>query len=45
MARRFQALQELLADSRPTALAAPYDTYPAPLEVIVEPETELPTLA
>jgi predicted GIY-YIG superfamily endonuclease len=45
LARRFQALQELLADSRPTALAAPYETYPTPLEVVIAPETELPTLA
>ncbi len=42
--RRFLALQELLADSRPTALAAPYDTYPTPLEVILEKGVELPTL-
>lgn len=44
LARRFQALQELLADSRPTALAAPYDTYPSPLEVVMEPGTEIPIL-
>lgn len=42
--RRFLALQELLADSRPTSLAAPYDTYPAPLEVIIEEGTEVPQL-
>ena len=43
--RRFQALQELLADSRPTALAAAYDTYPTPLEVVIEEGTEVPVLS
>ncbi len=45
LARRFQALQELLADSRPTAKADPYTSYPTPLEVVMEAETEVPTLA
>ena len=44
LTRRFHALQELLADSRPTSLAVPYEFYPTPLEVVVEPGTEVPTL-
>lgn len=42
--RRFRALQELLADSRSTSLAVPYEDYPAPLEVIMERPEEVPVL-
>lgn len=42
--RRLRALQELLSDARPTALAASYDTYPTPLEVVWETEGEIPIL-
>ena len=44
LTRRFKALQELLADSRPTSLAVPYSEYPTPLEVILEEGTEMPQL-
>lgn len=44
LTRRLRALQELLADSRPTAEAALYETYSTPLEVIWEAEGEMPTL-
>ncbi len=38
--RRLRALQELLAEDRPTSQAAEYSTYPSPLEVVMElPET------
>lgn len=42
--RRTAALQELLAEERPTSLAAPYSSYPTPLEVMWESEQEIPSL-
>lgn len=42
--RRAAALQELLSDARPTALAADYSTYPTPLEVVWEAEDPVPPL-
>ena len=43
--RRMLALQELLADSRPTAKAVPYSEYPTALEVIWEAnDVEIPSL-
>jgi hypothetical protein len=39
------ALQELLADSRPTAKAVPYSEYPTALEVVWEAtDVEIPSL-
>jgi predicted GIY-YIG superfamily endonuclease len=43
--RRMEALQQLLADSRPTAKAVPYAEYPVALEVVWDAEElEIPTL-
>lgn len=42
--RRLQALQELLADSRPTSKAVPYSEYATPLEVVWEAAGEMPSL-
>lgn len=45
LARRMEALQQLLADSRSTSKAVPYAEYPAPLEVVWDAEDlEVPTL-
>ena len=35
--RRGRALQELLAEERPTSKAQAYSEYPTPLEVVMEP--------
>lgn len=43
--RRLKALQELLADSRPTSKAIPYSEYASPLEVIWDAEgIDMPAL-
>ena len=40
--RRFQALQMLMGLDKPTSAAVPYAEYPAPLEVIMESQTQSP---
>jgi structure-specific endonuclease subunit SLX1 len=43
--RRLSALQELLADSRPTSKAIPYSEYPSPLECVWDaPDIPMPQL-
>ena len=40
--KRFQALQMLMVLDKPTSAAVPYAEYPAPLEVIMESQTQSP---
>lgn len=43
--RRLKALQELLADARPTSKAIPYSEYASPLEVVWDTEgIDMPVL-